>query len=246
MRRICIINYKGGTGKTSTAVNISHALALRGYRVLLVDTDPQGASGYYLGVTAKYSLYDIILGKKSVDDCIINVRKNLDMICANQHLFPAEIMLAKLENKEYVLQRRFSRVRRYDFIIFDCAPAMNLVNQNVLLLSDELLVPVSMEYLSLVGVKQLLNNIKIINKIFSKHFVRTMVAPTFYDKRSKKSSDVLRSLRRVFPNGVLSPVRLCNALSEAPGVKRSVFEYDPHSTGAEDYYKIIEEILADG
>lgn len=246
MRKICVINYKGGTGKTSTSVNLAHGLALRGFRVLLVDSDPQGSAGYHLGVTARYTLYDLIMGKRPLEGCVVRARKNLDMICSNERLFPAEIALAGVDKKELVLSRRLARLKRYDYVIFDCAPAMNLVNQNILLYCDDLIVPVSMEYLSLMGVKQLLNNIKIVNKIFAKRFDRTIVVPTFFDKRSKKSSDVLKSLKRVFPKSIVSPVRTCAALSEAPSVKRTVFEFDPHSTGAEDYYKVIEEVLSDG
>ncbi len=246
MRKICVINYKGGTGKTSTAVNMSHGFALRGFKVLLIDSDPQGSSGYHLGVTARHTLYDLIMGKSPVEGCVVRARKNLDMICANEHMFPAELALAQLEKREMVLTKRLSGLRRYDFVVFDCAPAMNLVNQNILLYCDDLVIPVSMEYLSLMGVRQLLNNIKIVNKLFKKTFDRTVVVPTFFDKRSKKSADVLKSLKRVFPKSVVSPIRVCGALSEAPGVKRTVFEYDPHSTGAEDYYKVIEEVLADG
>ena len=246
MKKLCVINYKGGTGKTSTAVNIAHGLSLRGFKVLLIDSDPQSSAGYHLGVTARYTLYDVFMGKRPVEDCIVRARKNLDMICASERLFPVEVALAQLEKKEYVLSKRLARLKRYDYVVFDCAPAMNLVNQNILLYCDDIIVPVSMEYLSLMGVKQLLNNIKIVNKIFSKRFDRTIVIPTFYDKRSKKSADVLKSLKRVFPTNIVSPIRVCPALSEAPGVKRTVFEYDPHSTGAEDYYKVIEEVLADG
>jgi chromosome partitioning protein len=246
IRRISVINYKGGTGKTSTAVSLAHGLALRGRRVLLVDTDPQGSAGYHLGIMPKTTLYDVLLNKQPVEACIVNARKNLDMICANEHLFPAELEIAKHANREHILSKRLEKLTQYEFIIIDCAPSMNLMNQNALVFSEEIILPVSMEYLSLVGVKQLLKNIKIVNKIFKKQVQVTMVVPTFYDKRNKKSEHVLNSLIRVFPNQVSTPVRVCVALSEAPGRRETVFEYDPHSTGADDYYKLVEEVLAVG
>lgn len=246
MRKISVVNYKGGTGKTCTVVNLAHGLALRGKRVLVVDTDPQGSAGYHLGIEPTSTLYDVLLNKKSVEDCIVKARDGVDMICSNEHLFPAEIALAKVPNREHILTQRLSKLTQYDFIIADCAPSMNLMNQNALVFSEEVFLPVSMEYLSLVGVKQLLKNIKIVNKIFKKQVEITKVIPTFYDKRNKKSEHVLQSLQRVFPNQVSVPIRVSVGLSEAPGARKTIFEYDSHSTGAEDYYSLIEEVLADG
>ena len=246
IRRISVINYKGGTGKTSTAVSLAHGLALRGHRVLLVDTDPQGSAGYHLGIIPQTTLYDVLLNKQPVENCILSARENLDIICANEHLFPAELEIAKQSNREYILSKRLGKLTQYDFIIVDCAPSMNLMNQNALVFSEEIIIPVSMEYLSLVGVKQLLKNIKIVNKIFKKQVKITKVVPTFFDKRNKKSGHVLNSLKRAFPEQVSTPVRVSVALSEAPGRRKTVFEYDPHSTGADDYYKLVEEVYAGG
>ena len=123
---------------------------------------------------------------------------------------------------------------------------MNILNQNALLYAQELLLPVSMEYLSLIGVKQLLKNIKIINKLFNKKTKISKVIPTFYDKRNKKSKDILESLKRVFPNIVSEPVGVNVRMSEAPGKKMTIFEYDPNSSVAGDYFLIVEEILKHG
>ncbi len=244
MRKISIINYKGGTGKTCTVVNIAHGLTLRGKKVLLIDTDPQGSVAYHLGLKPKYTLYDILVNKESVENCIIRARPNLDVICSNEHLYVAEMSLAKYQGRETILSEKLANIQNYDFILLDCAPSMNLLNQNALLYTTEIFLPVSMEYLSLIGVKQLLKNIKIINKLFNRRIRITKVIPTFYDSRYHKSKDILNSLNRVFPNLVSSPIRVSVALSEAPGNKKSVFEYDASSMGAEDYYRLIEEVLA--
>lgn len=246
MRRLAVVNYKGGTGKTSTVVNMAHGLALMGKRVLIVDTDPQGSAGYYLGVDSDVSLYDILMGLRPVSECILSARPNLDIICANERLFPAEMKLATEKNREHALARRLSGIKGYDFIIVDCAPSMNLMNQNSLIFSDELLLPVSMEYLSLVGIKQLLKNIEIVNKVLGKEIRICKIVPTFYDKRNRKTLHIMDSLKRVFPGMLSSPIRLSLGLSESPGYRQTIFEYSPRSVAADDYRKLINEVLSHG
>lgn len=244
MKRIGVISYKGGTGKTTTVVNLGHSLALRGKKVLLIDSDPQGAIGYYLGLKPKHTLAELLLGDVDVKGAIINSRTNLDVICANEHLFPAELTLAKMNaNREQVLVNRLKSLTEYDYVLIDCAPAINLINQNVLVWADSLWMPVSMEYLALIGVKQLLKNIKIINRIFNKEVGITVVIPTFFDSRNQKSKDVLESLKRVFAGRVSTPIRLTLSLSEAPGYRKTIFEYNPKSIGAEDYTRLANEVL---
>lgn len=246
MRCIGVINYKGGTGKTATSVNLAHALALNGYRVLLVDTDIQGSAGHHLGVFSDKSLYDVLIGGTSVKACIVRARPGLDMICSNERLFPAELSLAKMANREKVLHKGLSKLAGYDFVILDCAPSMSVINQNVLLFAKEIILPVSMEYLALVGVKQLLKNIKLLNKMFNRRLVVSKVVPTFYDSRKKKSKDIIDSLNRVFPGLLSTPIRDSLALSEAPGFKQTVFEYDSQSNGALDYLSLMREVLIYG
>ncbi|MBT5855672.1 ParA family protein [bacterium] len=244
VRKICIINYKGGTGKTCTVVNLAHALAMKGKKVLIIDTDPQGSSGYHLGIDSSHTLYDLLVGNVGYKDCIVRARDNLDIITANERLFPAEMALSKMKNREMILHQRLSGLNKYyDFILVDCAPSINLLNQNSLTFSEEVYLPVSMEYLSLVGIKQLLNNIKIINKIFKRNLTIQKIIPTFYDRRNTKSEKVMTSLRRVFEPIISSPVRANVALSESAGVRQTIFEYAPQSKGAEDYNKLAEEVL---
>ncbi|MFT5171373.1 MAG: chromosome partitioning protein [Candidatus Marinamargulisbacteria bacterium] len=243
MKIFSVINYKGGTGKTSTVVHIAAGLALRGKKVLIIDTDPQGSAAHHLGVAYQSTLYDLIMGKKGYLECVVSARQNIDMICSNERLFPAEVAMARMAKRELVLSKRLKDLEGYDYVILDCPPSMNVMNQNSLLLSDEVLLPVSMEYLSLVGVKQLLQNIKIINKIFNREIFISNVIPTFYDKRNRKSAFVLDSLNRVFPKFVTSPIRTSVSLSEAPGFKQTVFEFDPSSKGAEDYHRLVEEVF---
>lgn len=246
MKKYCVINYKGGTGKTSTVVNLAHGLALRGKKVLLIDTDPQGSASIYLGLKPRKTLFDLLIKKDPIESCVVNARENLDIICANEHLFPAEIRLAQIKERELVLSKSLETLTGYDFVLVDCAPSMNVMNQNAMLFAEQVLIPVSMEYLSLTGIKQLLKNIQIVNKIFSRDIRIKKVIPTFFDKRNKKSSNILQSLNRVFPQVVSSPIRLCVDLSEAPGYKQTIYEYNPNSKGVEDFNKLIDEVLGNG
>lgn len=243
-KKIAILNYKGGTGKTATAVNLACGLARRNKRVLLIDVDPQGSSGHHLGVHHKLTLYDLLMKKNVFNDVVVNARPNLDFICSNEHLFPAEMMLAKQENREFALSKCLDSLQDgYEYILMDCAPSMSLMSQNVLVYVDSVMLPVSMEYLSLIGVKQLLKNIKIINRLFSKNVMISHVVPTFYDRRNKKSHDVLESLYRVFHEYVTPPIRVSVDLSEAPGSKQTVYEYNPTSKSVEDYENLVNEVI---
>ena len=186
-------------------------------------------------------MYDLLIQNDSIEDCIVNLRYNLDACYQMSVCFQLRLNGRKCP-RIYGIQS-LSAFKGYDYILIDCAPSMNLLNQNALLYAEELLLPVSMEYLSLIGVKQLLKNIKIINKLFNKKTKISKVIPTFYDKRNKKSKDILESLKRVFPNIVSDPVRMNVRMSEAPGKKMTIFEYDPNSSVAGDYYLIVEGII---
>ena len=245
MKKIAVLNYKGGSGKTTTVANLAHGFSLKGYNVLMLDTDPQGSLGFYFNIEPKKTLYDLHIEKPKLYDCINNVRHKLDMICSNERVFPAEIKMAKMKERELLLKNKLKNLKGYDYVFIDCAPSMNLLNQNALLFADEIVVPVSMEYLSLIGVKQLLKNIKILNRIFKKTITIKKVIPTFFDSRHKKSKDITASLRRVFPDMISRPIRTSQFLSEAPGKRKTIFEYAPNSKVAEDYFEIVKELIND-
>ena len=245
MRVIAVINYKGGTGKTCLTVNLGHGLALAGKKVLIIDTDPQGSVFSHLGLTNSNTLYDVLMGTETWSDCVVNARENLDVIGSNHRLYTAEMKMAKHKSKEFYLSNRLTSLSGYDYVLLDCAPTINLINQNVLLFSDEIMIPVSMDYLSLVGVKQLLQNMKVLRKIFDKELQVSMVVPTFYDLRNKKTKSIMDSLNRVFPNRISSPIRVSVAFSEAPAAKKTIWEHTHvYSKGVKDYNKLIEEVCA--
>lgn len=247
-RRIAILNQKGGTGKTTTAVNLAAGVAERGNNVLLIDTDAQGNVGVSLGVKGEKSLYHVLVEGADPADVAVPVRNSLDVITCDQTLAAAEIWLARQapQHRARVLTKRLSQVqvsRRYDYVVLDCGPSLNLLNQNALSYADEVVIPVTCDYLALVGVKQVLRTIKDVERHLG-HSVRvSAVLPTFYDARTKLSREVLETLQGHFKTKCLHPIRHNSRLAEAPSHRQTIFEYAPQSNGAEDYDRVVDWML---
>jgi len=248
-RRIAILNQKGGTGKTTTAVNLAAGLAERENDVLLIDTDAQGNVGVSLGVAGERSLYHVLVDAADPSEVAVPVRQHLDVITSDSTLAAAEIWLARqpTDARSRVLTKRLNSMaisRRYDFVLIDCGPSLNLLNQNALSYADEVIIPVTCDYLALVGVKQVLRTIKDVERHLG-HAVRvSAVLPTFYDGRTRLAREVLETLQGHFKHKCLEPIRLNTRLAEAPSHKKTIFEYAPISHGAADYNRVCDWVLA--
>jgi chromosome partitioning protein len=246
-RRVAILNQKGGTGKTTTAINLAAGIASRGHDVLLVDLDAQGNVGASLGVRGERTLYHLIVGEAaSCDDTIVPVRGHLDVITADATLAAAEVWLARLDaGRDRVLDERLAGVRgRYHYVVLDCGPSLNLLNQNALSFVDEVMIPVSCDYLALVGVKQVLRTLKDIDKHLG-HTVRISgVVPTFFDARTKLAREAVETLAGHFKDRLYDPIRRSTRLAEAPSHRQTIFEYAPDSQGADDYRKLVDRYVA--
>ena len=250
-RRIAILNHKGGTGKTTTAVNLAAGMAERGQRVLLVDTDAQGNVGVSLGISGEQSLYHVLVHGADPTAAAVPVRKSLDVITSDATLAAAEIWLARQDSdaRSRVMTRRLNLMqvsRRYDYVILDCGPSLNLLNQNALSYADEVIIPVTCDYLALVGVKQVLRTIREVERHLH-HAVRiSAVLPTFFDSRTRLACEVLDTLRGHFKDKCLLPIRTNTRLAEAPSHRRTIFEHAPTSHGAEDYGRVVDWLLGTG
>ena len=247
-RRVAILNQKGGTGKTTTAVNLAAGIAERDHNVLLIDTDAQGNVGVSLGVKGEKSLYHVLVDGVDPEEVAVPVRNNLDVVTSDATLAAAEVWLAKqpAQHRSRVMTRRLDRMqisRRYDYVIIDCGPSLSLLNQNALSYADEVVIPVTCDYLALVGVKQVLRTIKDIER-YLHHSVRiSAVLPTFFDGRTRLAREVLGTLQGHFKNKCLQPIRLNTRLAEAPSHRKTIFEYAPKSSGAEDYNRIVDWLV---
>jgi chromosome partitioning protein len=238
--RIAIFNHKGGTGKTTTAVNVAAGLAEAGDRVLLVDADGQGNVGASLGISGERTLYHVLVTGAEAESCAVPVRKNLDVLTSNEMLAAAELYLAERPNRDRILRERLGdRVRGYDVVVIDCAPALSLMNQNVLVYADSVVVPVSCDYLSLVGVRQVLRTLKNVRELLKHEVDLIGVLPTFYDVRNNIAREAVAALREHFGERCLPPIRVNTRLREAPRSKQTIFELAPESHGAEDYRTLV-------
>jgi len=245
-RVMAIFNHKGGTAKTTTAVSISAGLADAGQRVLLIDTDSQGNVATSLHLKCERSLYHVIVMGLEYQEAIVSARPGLDVLTANETLAAAELYLSGRKNRDRVLTERLSSARTaYDFIIVDCSPSLNLLNQNALVMSDEVLCPVACDYLSLVGVRQVLRTLRHVNQ-FLRHPVELWgVLPTLYDSRARVCREAHETLQEHFGSRCLEPVRHAAKVKEAPSLGKTLFEYAPGSPAMLDYMAVVHKLIND-
>ncbi len=243
-RRLAVFNHKGGTGKTTTSVSVAAGLAQRGLRVLLVDTDSQGNVAVSLDVKPQTSLYHVVVMGMKAKDAAVNVRPNLDVLASNETLAAAELYLAGRQNRDRVLRDRLaSATEHYDVIVLDCSPSLSLMNQNALVFADGILVPVACDFLSLVGVRQVIKTVKNVNSLLHHPVQIFGVLPTFYDARARICRDAVDTLTQHFGDRCLAPVRSTTKIKEAPAQGRTIFEYAPESNAADDYGRLIDYMI---
>ena len=245
MKKIAVMTMKGGTGKTTTTVSIAHGLALCGKRVLLIDCDPQRNVAATFGVQTSRGL-DRLLTTGDVE--IIQVRENLFMIdSGGRRLVEVELSLGRMKRRERRLADSLEHLKGCDYVLCDCPPSVNLINVNALAFCDEVIIPVSMDYLSQTGAIQTIEIIEEIQRHSGAGSINFHILPTFYDARTKISGLVLDQIREQFNGRIYNTViRINTALREAPGHNKTIYEHAPLSRGAFDYYRLTEEILEDG
>jgi chromosome partitioning protein len=223
-RRLAIFNHKGGTGKTTTSVSIAAGLAARGLRVLLVDTDSQGNVGVSLGVKSDVSLYHVlVVAGIGADAATVSVRPNLDVIVSNETLAAAELYLTgRGEHRDRILSERLSPLSdQYDVILLDCSPSLSLMNQNSLVFADGIIIPVACDFLSLVGVRQVIKTVKNVNTLLHHPVQIYGVLPTFYDARARICRDAVETLKEHFGDRCMPAIRSTIKIKEAPAQGRA-------------------------
>lgn len=246
---IAFANQKGGVGKTTSAVNAASCLSALGKKVLLVDIDPQSnaTSGVGLNPAAlPRSVYHGLTGSWHPDDIIQRTELlNLHALPSNPDLAGAAVELMAAEGREYRLRNFLNRVRaRYDYIIIDPPPSLDLLAVNALAAADAVVIPVQCEYYALEGLAQLLKTISMVNENLKTKIVVMGVFLTMFDRASRLHRAVAKEIRKNFPGRVFSAVIPRNvSLAEAPSFGKTILQYDPYSHGAKAYGKLAEEIV---
>jgi chromosome partitioning protein len=243
---ISIANQKGGCGKTTTSINLSTYLALKGKRVLLVDLDPQGAATEGLGVDMwqlKKTVYNVMVDEIGITETVVPTAiPNLDLAPCNLELSGAEMELANAMAREYILQEKLQGLD-YDYILIDSPPSLGLLTLNSLTACDMLLIPLQCEYYSLAGMSQLL---KVVEKVVSKlgNNPQRRILLTMYDARTSLSKQIADRVKDYFKDDVFQTVIPRNVkLAEAPSFGKPIHLYDPTSAGATAYEQLAEEVL---
>jgi len=247
MRRIAIALAKGGVGKTTTAINLAAGLTKQGRQVLLVDMDTQGQVAKSLGVQPAAGLAEMVTEGLDPDQALVQARQGMWLLAGGRSLAGLKRAIDRKDfGGEQTLTEALAPLEgRFDLVLLDTAPAWDTLVVNALFYASEVLIPVSLEVMALQGMIEFVRALGPIQKYHSSLAIRYIV-PTFMDRRVKKSDEILAQLRGYYPDLVCDPIRYNVRLSEAPGYSQTIFEYAPHSSGAQDYQLLTERILRDG
>ena len=248
-RIIAIANQKGGVGKTTTAVNLAASLSKLTRKVLLIDVDPQANATSGSGIdrnSVRKTTYHALALNQPLETITVSTEFGFDIVPSDRNLAGAEIELIGLANRELILKEAIAPIMgRYEFIILDCPPALNLLTVNALAAADSLLVPVQCEYYALEGVSELFNTLARLRRVVNPQLKIEGLLLTMYDERTNLAPAVAADLRSFYSGLVFNTTIPRNVrLAEAPSYGKPVIFYDPKSRGAEAYFQLAEEVLA--
>jgi chromosome partitioning protein len=246
-----VANQKGGVGKSTTAVSLGASLAELGYKVLVVDLDPQGNASTGLGIRheeREVTVYDVLADEAPIEGAIVPTPiDNLFAIPSTIDLAGAEIELVSQFSRELRLKKAIEPLKRdaYDFVFLDCPPSLGLLTVNALAAAEELIVPIQCEYYALEGLGQLLRNVRLVQQNVNTDLRLTGIVMTMFDPRTKLSEQVVAEVRRYFGERVYRTIIPRTVrLSEAPGFGQPITVYDPHSKGAKSYRDLAQEVAS--
>lgn len=250
MKTICIFNQKGGVGKTTVNINICSNLAIRGYRVLALDVDPQGNTTSGLGIDKRKienSIYDVFTSDIELSDVIIesNLIENFYIAPAKVELAGAEVELIEKTNRESILRDKLDKIKdKFDYVFIDCPPSLGFLTLNALCASNSVLIPIQCEFYALEGVGQLVNTVDLIKNSLNPELDIEGVIMSMYDSRTRLSAEVVEEVNKYFKNKVFNTMIPRNIrLAEAPSFGLPIALYDNKCKGAKSFEDITEEFI---
>jgi chromosome partitioning protein len=260
MRRIAVINQKGGVGKTTTTVNLAAALANAGQRVCVIDLDPQAHATTHLGVEpdgSTPSVYDVLVSNRPVAEVRRAVAENLWLVPSDINLAAAEVELAGIVGREVILREAMAQdAETFDFVILDCAPSLGVLTLNALAAADEVFIPLQPHFLALHGLSKLFETTALVSRRINPGLKVSGVVLCLYDAATKLAHEVVTDLKAFLDQSRAANVPWAGAmvfetkirrnvkLAECPSFGKSIFAYAPKSPGAADYAALAEEVLA--
>jgi chromosome partitioning protein len=258
MRRIAILNQKGGVGKTTTAVNLSAALARLGRRVCLIDLDPQAHATTHLGVElseAQASVYDLLTDGRPLSDAVVKVNEQLTLVGADLRLAAAEVELANIPGRELILVDAIeSHDSTYDYVIMDCAPSLGVLTLNALAAASEVFIPLQPHFLALHGLGKLLETTAIVARRINPKLVVSGIVICMYETTTRLTHEVISNVESYLAKSRGKNVPWANAqlfatrirrnvkLAECPSFGQAIFDYAPNCAGAQDYQSLAQEV----
>lgn len=252
MRAIAIANQKGGSGKTTTTVNLGASLAQLGQKVLLVDGDPQAHATIHLGVKPHelaLSIYDVLVNSQPAVKAIVEATiAGFSLLPSHINLSGAEIELVNMVGRESLLRDSLGHLRKdYDYILIDCPPSLGLLTLNALNAAQEILVPIQTEFFALEGMSKLIRTIDIVKKRLNRKLAITGILLTMFDSRKNICKDVVAKVEERFKGQVFKTrIRENVKLAEAPSYGQPITLYAPTSYGSQDYQALAKEVLSHG
>jgi len=239
------MNQKGGVGKTTTTINLGHALALEGKTVILLDMDPQGQVATGVGLENEQGLDKVLIDDQAIDDYIIEAREGLDVVPAGAELSDFEHLSTGGSSRGHKLRLAIenSSLTDYDYVLIDCPPSSGLLGINAMFAAEELIIPVSGDYLSLQGLSRMMHILKRAESVAGRE-IKLWLVMTRMQMRRRLTKEVRERVLKYFPTRVLSTsIRESVALAESPSFGKTIFDYRVKSAGAEDYQALAQDIL---